>query len=77
MVYAASVAVTSGAKCWGCARWVHAACLGHDALPCGPWVCRACSDQFREQGVRDVLLDPHVLCAVVDRELPSGWSWSE
>ena len=62
-----------GAQCWGCGHHFHARCLGEGDITDCVWVCPACRESAKDLGLRDLILDRHLMQLVCKGALGDDW----
>ena len=62
-----------GSSCWGCGHYFHARCLGLGDNTAMVWVCPACREHAGQIGLRDLVLDRHLMEVVCKGEMGEDW----
>ena len=62
-----------GNQCWGYGGYFHASCLGELDITDRVWVWPACRENAKDLGMRDLVLDRHLMHRVCRGALEEYW----
>jgi hypothetical protein len=66
-----------GAQCWGCGHFFHSRCLGEGGITDRVWVCPCCRESAKDLGLRDLVLDRHLMQVVCGGTVGDAWEPAE